>query len=192
MKQSTKMNGLLAGVTAVLLIVGGVLFLKANATQTANESYVTQTNTLRKKGQLSKFQRQRPVYSVAELAIDQFMSGYLTFDNQQDFDDRAKAVKSLVTPTVYADKKLFKVDKYHKITQMSLEGAYVRSEVVPIYLKNNQLTATVYATQTLNLANQQGKDTVKVFNVVYDGTTNKITSVEQTGVYTIQADSELM
>lgn len=192
MKRSTKINGLLAGVTVVLLIVGGVLFLKANATQTVNESYVTQSNALRKKGQLSKFQRQRPVYSATELAIDQFMSGYLTFDNQQDFDDRAKAVKSLVTPAVYADKKLFKVDKYHKITQMSLEGAYVKSEVVPIDLKNNQLTATVYATQTLNIANQQGKDTVKVFNVMYDGDTNKITSVEQTGVYTIQADSELV
>lgn len=192
MKQSTKINGLLAGVTVVLLIVGGVLFLKANATKTANESYVTQTNILRKKGQLSKFQVQRPAYSAAELAIDQFMSGYLTFDNQQDFDDRAKAVKSLVTPGVYADKKLFKVDKYHKITQMSLEGTYVKSEVVPVDFKNDQLTATVYATQTLNIANQQGKNTVKVFNVAYDSNTNKITSVEQTGVYTIQADSELM
>ncbi|WP_143698397.1 hypothetical protein [Weissella cibaria] len=92
---------------------------------------------------------------------------------------------------MYNDKLLFKVDKYHKITQLTLQGTYVKSDVIPTKLVNNKLTATVYATQTLNFKDKQGKDAVKVFQITYDGNAGKLTKVTATGNYEINTDSSV-
>ena len=101
------------------------------------------------------------------------------------------AVKSLVTEDVYNDKLLFKVDKYHKITQLTLQGTYVKSDVIPTKLVDNKLTATVYATQTLNFKDKQGKDAVKAFDITYDGHRGKLTSVKEDGTIDVNVDSSV-
>lgn len=138
---------------------------------------------------MSVMQRKRPLNSETENHVTQFMSGYLTFDDQQMFNHRRQVVKSLVSPNVYQDRQVFKVDKYHKVKQLSLQGTYVDNIIVPIKIAQQQLTVKVFATQTLNFANQSGKNALKVFTVTYDGQSHKITAVTDDGNFNLSADS---
>gem|GEM_PF-4650124 len=179
-------------VTVVFLLIGAGFMYVGAVSSHKLDKLNTQVSALKGKQTLTRFQRERPVYSEAETAIETFMSGYLTFNNQQDFDNRRKNVKQIITNDVYENRLLFKIDKYHKVRQLALEGTYVKSDVVPQNLSNNVLTATVLATQTLNFSGQKGKDTIKSFTVTYDGALHKITKVTPEGTFQLNADSSII
>ncbi|MCS9992739.1 hypothetical protein EFL69_06550 [Weissella confusa] len=191
MIRSTKINIFLTLVGLTALMVGGLVLHNGLVKERQVDTIRLKDKVVRYEGKTTAFQRQRPVYSSAETAIDRFMNGFLTFSDQKEFDNRRETVKSLVTQAVDNDKLLFKVDKYHKITQLSLQGNYVKSAVIPTKLVNNQLTASVYATQTLNFKDKQGKDAVKAFTVTYDGNTGKLTKVTSEGNYEVNTDSSV-
>lgn len=191
MIRSTKLVLFLSLVGLATLIGGGLVLHDGAVKARQADTLRLEEKVIKTKGSATAFQRTRPVYSAAETAIDKFMTGYLTFSNQKEFDARRDAVKSLVTEDVYNDKLLFKVDKYHKITQLTLQGTYVKSDVIPTKLVDNKLIATVYATQTLNFKDKQGKDAVKVFQITYDGNAGKLTKVTATGNYEINTDSSV-
>lgn len=191
MTRFTKMSILLAFVGLATLVGGGLVLHDGLAKEHRVAELRLEDKLIKDKGKTTAFQRSRPIYSAAETAIDKFMNGFMTFSDQKDFDERRSTVKSLVTNDVYNDKLLFKVDKYHKITQLDLQGTYVKSEVVPTGLEHNELTATVYVTQTLNFKDKQGKDAVKAFTVKYDGDDGKLTKVTSDGNYELNVDSSL-
>ncbi|MFH7316287.1 hypothetical protein ACHWP0_07830 [Weissella cibaria] len=191
MTRSTKISIILTIVGLAALMGGGLVLHNGLVKERQVDTIRLKDKVVRDEGKTTAFQRQRPVYSAAENAIDSFMNGFLTFSDQKEFDNRRKTVKSLVTQAVDNDKLLFKVDKYHKITQLSLQGTYVKCAVIPTKLVNNQLTASVYATQTLNFKDKQGKDAVKAFTVTYDGNTGKLTKVTSEGNYEVNTDSSV-
>ena len=191
MIRSTKLVLFLSLVGLATLIGGGLVLHEGAVKARQADTLRMEEKVIKTKGSATAFQRTRPVYSAAETAIDKFMTGFLTFSDQKEFDARRDVVKSLVTEDVYNDKLLFKVDKYHKITQLTLQGTYVKSDVIPTKLVDNKLTATVYATQTLNFKDKQGKDAVKAFEITYDGQRGKLTSVKEDGTIDVNVDSSV-
>jgi len=192
MTRSTKkllaVNGL-----SLLLIVGGIIVAYRGYMKSQQAtSYQVESKGLQKEQKLTKFQRERPIYSAGEKTIDEFMSGFLTFSNQKEFDGRRNLLRSTVSKSVFDDGVVFKTDKYHKVKQLSLEGTYLHSDVIPTSLTHNQLTADVYATQTLNFTGKQGKDVVKVYTVTYDGKTGKLISVKEHGTIDFNVDSSII
>lgn len=191
MTRSTKLVIFLSLVGLVTLIGGGLVLHDGSVKARQADTLRLEEKAINTKRSATAFQRTRPVYSAAETTIDKFMAGFLTFSDQKEFDARQDAVKSLVTKDVYNDKLLFKFDKYHKITQLTLQGTYVKSDVIPTKLVNNKLTAIVYATQTLNFKDKQGKDAVKAFEITYDGQRGKLTSVKEDGTIDVNVDSSV-
>ena len=177
------------GASLFMIVVGIVAVYMGHTKAQQAASYRVESKSLLNEQKLTKFQRQRPVYSAGETKIDDFMTGFLTFSNQKEFDSRRQSLRSIVSKSVYDNGIFFKTDKYHKVKQLSLEGTYVRSDVIPTGLAHNQLTANVYATQTLNFKGKQGKDVVKAYTVTYDGQTGKLTSVTEHGTLSVNVDS---
>lgn len=191
MTRFTKISIILTLVGLATLVGGGLVLHDGLTKEHRADELRLENKLVKEKGKTTAFQRSRPLYSAAETAIDKFMNGFMTFSDQKEFDERRSTVKSLVTKDVYNDKLLFKVDKYHKVKQLDLQGTYVKSEIVPTGLTHDELVATVYVTQTLNFKDKQGKDAVKVFTVQYDGNTGKLTKVTSEGNYELNVDSSV-
>lgn len=169
----------------VAIVIGFVfIFMGANqkATQTKQQDHLQQQK-------LSKFERERPLYSQTEKRLDTFMSAYFNYDDQKGYNHRRKAAKKVVSQAVYDNRKLFKEDKYSKTRQLGLQSTFVKNQIIPTKITDQQLEATVYTTQRLNFEDEDGKDTVKVFQVTYDGETDKLVKIEQRGIYNIAVDS---
>ncbi|KAA8440915.1 hypothetical protein FKV75_03555 [Weissella paramesenteroides] len=94
-----------------------------------------------------------------------------------------------MSPAVYDNRRLFKEDKYSKTRQLGLQSTFVKNQIVPTKITDQQLEATVYTTQELNFEDEEGQDTIKVFQVTYDGKTDKLVKIDQQGVYNIAVDS---
>ena len=83
------------------------------------------------------------------------------------------------------------MDTYNYVLGGGYQGTYVKSDVIPTKVVDNKLIATVYATQTLNFKDKQGKEAVKVFQITYDGNAGKLTKVTAIGNYEINTDSSV-
>ena len=156
------------------------------ATQTEQQDHLQQQQTQQK---LSKFEREHPLYSQTEKRLDIFMSDYFNYDDQKGYNHRRKAAKKVVSQAVYDNRKLFKEDKYSKTRQLGLQSTFVKNQIIPTKITDQQLEATVYTTQRLNFEDEDGKNTVKVFQITYDGETDKLVKIEQQGIYNIAIDS---
>lgn len=177
------------GLSVVAIVIGFVfIFMGANqkATQTEQQDHLQQQQTQQK---LSKFERERPLYSQTEKRLDTFMSAYFNYDDQKGYNHRRKAAKKVVSQAVYDNRKLFKEDKYSKTRQLGLQSTFVKNQIILTKITDQQLEATVYTTQRLNFEDEDGKDTVKVFQITYDGETDKLVKIEQQGIYNIAVDS---
>ena len=86
---------------------------------------------------------------------------------------------------------MFKEDKYNKTKQLGLQSTFVKNQIVPTKISDSQLEATVYTTQKLNYEDEEGKDTVKVFKITYDGKVDKLSKIEQQGVFEMAIDSTI-
>lgn len=178
-----------SGLSVVAIVMGCVFMLNGANHQTERKQqqvHLKQQQTQRK---LSKFERERPLYSRTEERLDTFMSAYFNYDDQKAYNHRRQAAKKVVSPAVYDNRRLFKEDKYSKTRQLGLQSTFVKNQIVPTKITDQQLEATVYTTQELNFEYEEGQDTIKVFQVTYDGKTDKLVKIDQQGVYNIAVDS---
>lgn len=178
-----------SGLSVVAIVMGCVFMLNGANHQTERKQqqvHLKQQQTQRK---LSKFERERPLYSRTEERLETFMSAYFNYDDQKAYNHRRQAAKKVVNPAVYDNRRLFKEDKYSKTRQLGLQSTFVKNQIVPTKITDQQLEATVYTTQELNFEDEEGQDTIKVFQVTYDGKTDKLVKIDQQGVYNIAVDS---
>lgn len=190
MTRSTKWFYMICGSLSILAIIFGSIMMYAGANH--KQQQVQQQTQLKKtqtQHRLSQFERQRPLYSQTEKRLDTFMTAFFNYDDQKAYDHRHRATKKVVSADVYNNRCLFKEDKYHKTSQLGLQSTFVKNQIIPTKIDNNQLEATVYTTQTLNFEDEEGKDTVKVFKITYDGKTDKLTKIDQQGVFDMAVDS---
>lgn len=178
-----------SGLSVVAIVMGCVFMLNGANHQTERKQqqvHLKQQQTQRK---LSKFEQERPLYSRTEERLDTFMSAYFNYDDQKAYNHRRQAAKKVVSPAVYDNRRLFKEDKYSKTRQLGLQSTFVKNQIVPTKITDQQLEATVYTTQELNFEDEEGQDTIKVFQVTYDGKTDKLVKIDQQGFYNIAVDS---
>ena len=157
-----------------------------------NEKHV-QISQKNKKTKLTRIIMKRPIYSAAEEVTDQFMSTFLTYDDQVSYDARRKHVKSLVSEDVYQDRKLFKTDKYQKVTQLQLQSTYDKMFFIPTKLDETTQTIAgkVYASYSVNFEGENAKTVTKVFTITYDARQDKLVQVDTNGMFNLSADSSL-
>lgn len=185
MTRSTKLFYLICGSLSILAVIFGSIMMYAGA----NHKQQTQLKKTQTQHKLSQLERQRPLYSQTEKKLDTFMSAFFNYDDQKAYDHRHRVTKKVVSADVYNNRRLFKEDKYNKTSQLGLQSTFVKNQIIPTKIENNQLEATVYTTQTLNFEDAEGKDTVKVFKITYDGKTDKLTKIDQQGVFYMAVDS---
>lgn len=177
---------------SILAVIFGSIMMYAGANhkqqQVQQQTQLKKTQTQHK---LSQFERQRPLYSQTEKKLDTFMSAFFNYDDQKAYDHRHRVTKKVVSADVYNNRRLFKEDKYNKTSQLGLQSTFVKNQIIPTKIENNQLEATVYTTQTLNFEDEEGKDTVKVFKITYDGKTDQLTKIDQQGVFDMAVDSTI-
>lgn len=192
MTRSTKwFYGICGSLSTLAILFGSIMAYTGASHKQAQVHQETQLKKTQAQVATSKFERQRPLYSQTEKKLDTFMSAFFNYDNQQGYDHRRQGTKKVVSQSVYDDKKLFKEDKYKKTKQLGLQSTFVKNQIVPTKINDSQLEATVYTTQKLNYEDQEGKDTVKVFKITYDGQTDKLSKIEQQGVFEMAIDSTI-
>lgn len=192
MTRSTKwFYGICGGLSTLAILFGSIMAYTGASHKQAQVHQETQLKKTQAQVATSKFERQRPLYSQTEKKLDTFMSAFFNYDNQQGYDHRRKGTKKVVSQSVYDDKKLFKDDKYKKTKQLGLQSTFVKNQIVPNKINDSQLEATVYTTQKLNYEDEEGKDTVKVFKITYDGQTDKLSKIKQQGVFEMAIDSTI-
>lgn len=192
MTRSTKwFYGICGGLSLFAILFGSIMAYTGASYKQAQVQQETQLKKTKAQVATSKFERQRPLYSQTEKKLDTFMSAFFNYDNQQGYDHRRKGAKKVVSQSVYDDKKLFKDDKYKKTKQLGLQSTFVKNQIVPTKITDSQLEATVYTTQQLNYEDEEGKDTVKVFKITYDGKTDKLSKIKQQGVFDMAIDSTI-
>lgn len=192
MTRSTKwFYGICGSLSTLAILFGSIMAYTGASHKQAQVHQETQLKKTQAQVAASKFERQRPLYSQTEKKLDTFMSAFFNYDNQQGYDHRRQGTKKVVSQSVYDDKKLFKDDKYKKTKQLGLQSTFVQNQIVPTKITDSQLEATVYTTQKLNYEDEEGKDTVKVFKVTYDGKTDKLSKIKQQGVFEMAIDSTI-
>ena len=192
MTRSTKwFYGICGSLSTLAILFGSIMAYTGASHKQAQVHQETQLKKTQAQVAASKFERQRPLYSQTEKKLDTFMSAFFNYDNQQGYDHRRQGTKKVVSQSVYDDKKLFKEDKYKKTKQLGLQSTFVKNQIVPTKINDSQLEATFYTTQKLNYEDEEGKDTVKVFKITYDGQTDKLSKIEQQGVFEMAIDSTI-
>ena len=192
MTRSTKwFYGICGGLSILAILFGSIMAYTGASHKQAQDQQETQLKKTQANVATSRFEQQRPLYSQTEKKLDTFMSAFFNYDNQQGYDHRRKGTKKVVSQSVYDDKKLFKEDKYNKTKQLGLQSTFVQNQIIPTMITDSQLEATVYTTQKLNYEDEEGKNTVKVFKITYDGQTDKLSKIKQQGVFEMAIDSTI-
>ncbi|TYC51050.1 hypothetical protein ESZ50_00515 [Weissella muntiaci] len=133
----------------------------------------------------------RPGISNSLDALNDFFDGYYTFENQQEYNNRAKSLRNVASSDVLTDEKIFESDPYKKVKQLELQSKFTSLKFFPATLNDTEVTGSVYVSYSANYADKKAGTGQALYDVTFNRSDNKITNISKKGDLSVNTDSTL-
>ena len=133
----------------------------------------------------------RPGISSTLDALNVFFDGYYTFENQQEYNNRAKSLRNVARSDVLNDERIFEPDPYKKVKQLDLQSKFTSLKFFPATLNDTEVTGSVYVSYSANYADKKAGTGQALYDVTFNRSDNKITNITKKGDLSVNTDSKL-